>query len=68
VAASPESVEKIDTMKKRYNSLQEMNPDYDGAVSESEYETDGEEVKRVMTGRKKGSKNKKRKVTVTLEN
>lgn len=68
VAVSPESIEKIDTMKKRYNSLQEMNPDYDGSVSESEYETDGEEVKRVMTGKKKGSKNKKRKVTVTLEN
>lgn len=66
VAASMESVEKIESMKKRYSSLEEMHPDYDNGISESEYETDGEEIKRVMTGKSK-KKNKKRRVTVTLE-
>lgn len=67
VAASMESVEKMETMKKRFSSMEEMNPDYDNGVSESEYETDGEEIKRVMAGKTKKNKNKKRRVTVTLE-
>lgn len=54
VVMCPESVEKFSTMKKR---LAEENP------SESEYETDGEEVRRVLM---KGKK-KKSKVSVKLE-
>ena len=41
-------------------------PEKDDA--ESEYETDGEEIKKVMLkGKKKGKKNKKTKISVTLE-
>ncbi|KAL6450190.1 MAK11 Protein MAK11 [Candida maltosa Xu316] len=70
VVTSPEGVEKTETMKRRFTSLSEMNAE-DDAPSESEYETDGEEIKKIMQGKKnkkKGKKNnKKRKVTVTLE-
>lgn len=59
VAVCPENVEKVSTMKKRANDLED-------APSELEYETDGEEVKRVMASRKKGKK-KKRKVLISLE-
>lgn len=58
VAVSSELVEKLESMKKRYDAVDE------DVASESEYESDGE-VKRVMLP--KGKKNKKRKVTVTLE-
>lgn len=67
VVACPESVEKFDSMKKRYNEVG------DDVQSESEYETDGEEVRRIMLNegkRKKKSKkakNKKAKVSVKLE-
>lgn len=62
VAVCGESVEKSETMKRRHDEM-EAQP------SESEYETDGEEVRRVMMG-KKGKKNRKKsksKVTVTRE-
>lgn len=62
VVTCPETVEKSSTMKRRYNEI----PEKDDA--ESEYETDGEEIKKVMLkGKKKGKKNKKTKVSVTLE-
>lgn len=68
VSTSPESVEKVETMKRRYNSLNEMYGENDGGVSESEYETDGEEIRKIMMPKgKKGKKGKKNKVTVTLE-
>ncbi|KAK6459332.1 WD40-repeat-containing domain protein [Scheffersomyces xylosifermentans] len=68
VAACAENVEKVETMKRRFNTVGEMNGVDDGAVSESEYETDGEEIKKIMLrGKKKGKKNKKRKVNITLE-
>lgn len=64
VVISPESVEKSSTMKRRYNEI-----DAEGAFSESEYETDGEEIKRILKGAtKKGKKGKKsKKVSVKLE-
>lgn len=67
VAACSENVEKVDSMKRRFNSMGELKgEEVDGAISESEYETDGEEIKKIMLkGKKKG--NKKRKVKVTLE-
>lgn len=64
VSVCGESVEKADTMKRRFNEEEEK------AVSESEYETDGEEVRKVLM---KPSKKRKRKgkdsnkVSVTLE-
>lgn len=65
VVACPETVEKFNTMKRRYDETEDL-----AAASESEYETDGEEVKRVMLNegkkKRKGKKNKK-KVSVTLE-
>lgn len=68
VVTSPESVEKVETMKRRFNSLEELHGENDGGVSESEYETDGEEIRKIMMPKsKKGKKNKKSKVTVTLE-
>lgn len=73
VATSSESIERMETMKRRYNSLTEMAGENDdsGAVSESEYETDGEEIQRIMKGKKKkGKKNnkkQKKKVSITLE-
>ncbi|CAI5759238.1 unnamed protein product [Candida verbasci] len=62
VITSSENIEKIDTMKKR---ILDERQDY----SESEYETDGEEIKKIMnkSKKKKGKKNKKRKVNITLE-
>lgn len=67
VAASLETVERVDTMKRRFNSLEEMNGE-EIEASESEYETDGEEIKKIMMPqKKKGKKNKKNKVKVTLE-
>ncbi|KAG7195192.1 uncharacterized protein KQ657_003717 [Scheffersomyces spartinae] len=64
VVVSPESVEKSSTMKRRYNEI-----DTEGAFSESEYETDGEEIKKVLkAATKKGRKGKKSKrVSVQLE-
>ncbi|RLV91302.1 Protein MAK11 [Spathaspora sp. JA1] len=69
VVASPESIEKMDTMKRRFTSLEDMRGEEDlGGVSESEYETDGEEIQRIMKGKKKNKKKSKRtKVSVTLE-
>ncbi|KAI5954965.1 MAK11 [Candida jiufengensis] len=67
IVCAPEHIEKIDTMKRRFE-------DTPLDVSESEYETDGEEISKIMIkGEKKKSKknknkkNKKRKVNVTLE-
>ncbi|CAK9441414.1 uncharacterized protein LODBEIA_P52820 [Lodderomyces beijingensis] len=76
VVCSPEHVEKVDSMKKRFA---EEEPNID--ASESEFETDGEEIKAILSGQKRSSsnkrnkknsnknksKNKKRKVKVTLE-
>lgn len=77
VVTSPESVEKTETMKRRFTSLDDITSNEVDIPSESEYETDGEEIKQIMSGgansnKKKGKKNKKnnnkkRKVTVTLE-
>lgn len=59
VSACSESVEKSSTMKRRLTEDDEPAP-------ESEYETDGEEIKKVMKPKKK-KKNQKSKVSVTLE-
>lgn len=59
VVACPEAVEKVGTMKKRASELEDV-------PSELEYETDGEEIRRVMLSKKKGKK-KKRKVLISLE-
>ncbi|KAI5958601.1 MAK11 [Candida theae] len=72
VVCAPESVEKVDTMKRRFGSLDELKGEEQPDVSESEYETDGEEIKSIMKGptkkgKKKSKKSKKRKVNVTLE-
>lgn len=65
VAACFETIEKSDTMKRRLDSTEGDNNDF----SESEYETDGEEVKKVLNKRSKKDKkkNKKSKITVTRE-
>lgn len=72
VVACPEQVEKLETMKRRYEES-ELGEE-DGIASESEYETDGEEIKSIMQGDhlkkkkgKKGKNSKKTKVSVTLE-
>jgi len=74
VVCAPESVEKVDTMKRRFASLDELKGESQPDVSESEYETDGEEIKTLMQGqpkkkkiKNKGKKTKKRKVNVILE-
>lgn len=76
VSTCPETIEKTETMKRRFTSLGDITGENNenDIPSESEYETDGEEIKKIMTGatkkgKKKGKKNnsKKRKVTVTLE-
>lgn len=77
VVTSPEGIEKLDTMKRRFTSLSQITGTGEGEIdndipSESEYETDGEEIKNIMQGKKikkgkKSKKNKKRKVNVTLE-
>ena len=79
VVTSPEGIEKLDTMKRRFTSLSQITGkgeiDNNDIPSESEYETDGEEIKNIMQGEKnkKGKKSKKnnikkkRKVSVTLE-
>lgn len=66
-------------MKRRFTSLSQITGkgeiDNNDIPSESEYETDGEEIKNIMQGEKnkKGKKSKKnnikkkRKVSVTLE-
>lgn len=59
VSACSESIEKFSTMKRR--ATEEVE------APESEYETDGEEIKRVMKPKKKKRKNQKSKVSVTLE-
>lgn len=68
VVACPEQIEKLDTMKRRMEEINESNVD---DLSGSEYETDGEEIKNIMKGNKKkkknNKKNKKTKVSVTLE-
>lgn len=63
VAVCAESVEHAEGMKRRHDEVEGPEP------SESEYETDGEEVRRVMLGNKKKKKGKKSKpkVSVTLE-
>lgn len=62
VAVCGETVEKAHTMKRTHEES-EAN-----GVSESEFETDAEEVQRVMIEKKKrGKKKKKSKVNVTLE-
>lgn len=70
VAVCGESIEKAETMKRRFDETEET----EGNVpSESEYETDGEELRKVMLDtrtqkKRKGKKGKKNeKVTVTLE-
>lgn len=64
VAVCSETVEKIDTMKRRYDP-----DDENKEVSESEYETDGEEVKKVLTKptKKQKKKGKSSKITITRE-
>lgn len=62
VAACGEAVEKAATMKRTHEETKT-------APSDSEYETDAEEAKRVLLSekkKKKGKKNKKTKVSVTL--
>ncbi|KAM9933173.1 hypothetical protein OXX80_007208 [Metschnikowia pulcherrima] len=67
VAVCGESVEKADTMKRRYEDVEggENEP------SDTEYETDGEELRKVLLATKskkrKGKKGKNAKVSVTLE-
>lgn len=68
IAVCGESVEKEETMKRRFNEIEAKD------VSESEYETDGEEVRKIMLDttqkkRKKGKKGKgnKSKVSISLE-
>lgn len=66
IAVCAETVEKADTMKRRYNEIDGNDP------SESEYDTDGEEVRKIMlnSGKKRKGKKKKEaksKVSVTLE-
>ncbi|KAI3406618.2 MAK11 [Candida oxycetoniae] len=70
IACAPEYIEKVDTMKKRYIEEEEKEKD----LSESEFETDSEEIMTIMNGQKKKNKkggklkkSKKRKVQVTLE-
>lgn len=64
VSVCAETVEKAETMKRRLDPNEEPNNDY----SESEYETDGEEIRKVFNKRtKKQKKQKKTKVTVTRE-
>lgn len=63
VAVCAETVEKSETMKRRLEEADGVEP------SESEYETDGEEIRKVMLlkkAKKKAKKNKP-KVSVTLE-
>ncbi|ODV96095.1 hypothetical protein PACTADRAFT_2395 [Pachysolen tannophilus NRRL Y-2460] len=66
-----ENVEKFDSMKRRYEEANEEGENAGGI--ESEYETDGEEIKKIMNGnmnsrqRKKNKKHKMSKVTVELE-
>ncbi|KAM9895041.1 hypothetical protein OXX79_008327 [Metschnikowia pulcherrima] len=68
VAVCGESVEKADTMKRRYEDVEggEGNE-----PSDTEYETDGEELRKVLLATKskkrKGKKGKNAKVSVTLE-
>lgn len=59
VAVCPETIEKAETMKKRHD------PNEINEFSESEYETDGEEIRKVLKPKRK--KNKKSKVSVTRE-
>lgn len=63
-------------MKRRFTSLGDITGENNenDIPSESEYETDGEEIKKIMTGATKRVRRKvkriivkKRKVTVTLE-
>lgn len=61
VAVCDEAVEKADTMKRRYNEIEMPDP------SESEYETDGEEVRKIMRKKKSKRDKNKTKVSVTLE-
>ncbi|EGV64726.1 WD40 repeat-like protein [Yamadazyma tenuis ATCC 10573] len=63
VAVCPEAIEKAESMKRRYDP-NEIN-DY----SESEYETDGEEMRKVFNkaSKKKRSKSSKSKVSITRE-
>ncbi|GEQ67088.1 hypothetical protein JCM33374_g751 [Metschnikowia sp. JCM 33374] len=64
VAVCGESIEKAETMKRKYEEVEKNEP------SESEYETDGEELRKVMLATKKKSKKGKKnnaKVSVTLE-
>lgn len=64
VAVCGEGVERADTMKRPIEDVEK----FDG--SESEYDTDGEELRKVLlkdTKKKKGKKQKKSKVSVTLE-
>ncbi|KAF8005436.1 hypothetical protein HF325_000893 [Metschnikowia pulcherrima] len=68
VAVCGESVEKADTMKRRYEDVEggEGNE-----PSDTEYETDGEELRKVLLATKskkrKGKKGNNAKVSVTLE-
>lgn len=64
VAVCSETIESMESMKRRYNPDEEEKD-----FSESEYETDGEEVKRVLAkpSKKQKKKGKKAKVTITRE-
>jgi len=66
VEVSAESVEKIDTMKRRYDAVDE---DDNASASESENEADRAELKRIMEGRtkKKTKKSKKNAAKVSVE-
>lgn len=64
VAVCGETVEKTETIKRLHGDMDKE------AVSESEYETDGEEMRKVLEGSKRARKRrnkKKPKVTVSLE-
>ncbi|CCE81830.1 Piso0_002505 [Millerozyma farinosa CBS 7064] len=61
VVACSENIEKASTMKRSYADSQEHD------FTESEYETDAEEVRKVMLNGKQRKKSKSKKVKVTLE-
>lgn len=65
VSVCGESIENAEAIKRRY----EEREDEKRAAFESEYESDGEEIQKIMTGskKKKAKKNLAAKVTVTLE-
>lgn len=69
VVASSDNIEKTSTMKRRFASLEEMEAaEAVGGVSESEYETDGEEIRKIMAPKSKKNKRKQQqKISVQIE-